>query len=160
MIGRAIGAALLAAGLCGCAKDMGGSISGGECKVFDRPPYAVRGATRYDQDVADNYVEGGVGACGWQRPAARPPELDAQPALKPASRPVRRRSVLRRIKDKVWPRAAIAPVTAAPVPPDRPVADDAPPPAEPLPPPKPKPRPLTAIEELLHLKPTEDGNTQ
>jgi hypothetical protein len=154
-----IGLGLLALlSLCGCAKDMGGSVSGGECKIFERPPYAVQGMRRYDQDWIDSQVEGGVGACGWQRPAARPPELDAQPTLKPTPKPVRKRSVLRKIKDKVWPRAAVAPVTAAPALPDRPVADDAPPPAEPLPPPPPKPRPLTAIEELLHLRPADAGH--
>lgn len=152
MIARAVAAVLLA-GLCGCAAQNGGSVAGGECRAFERPPYALRGATRYDQDVADNYVESGVGACGWQRPAARPPEIDAQPALKPAPKPVRKRSVLRRIKDKVWPHGTVAPVTAAPEAPV-PVAEEAPS-APAVPAPKPK-RPLTAIEELLHLRSADD----
>jgi hypothetical protein len=153
MIGRATGVVLLAACLAGCAKDLGGSVAGGECKVFERPPYAVQGARRYDQDWIDSTVEGGVGACRWPRPAPRPPEIDAAPPPKVvAVKPEKKRGVIRRIKDRVWPKAAIAPVEPVPAMPARPVADDAPPPAPPLPPPKPKPRPLTAIEELLHLR--------
>jgi hypothetical protein len=40
------------------------------------PEYAVRGKTKYDQNWVDDTVESGVGGCGWQRPAARPPALD------------------------------------------------------------------------------------
>lgn len=70
--------ALLALG--GCATRGPTSVSGDECRVFERPPYAVRGARPYDQEWIDSTVEGGVGACGWQRPAARPASLDASPA--------------------------------------------------------------------------------
>lgn len=170
MMGRVIVLLLALVGFAGCARDLGGSISGGECKVMERPPYAVRGAEPYDQDWIDSTVEGGVGACHWQRPAPRPPELDAvaprpAPTGKPvAVRPAKKRGLVRRFKDRVWPKTSVAPVAPAPEPPARPVAEDAPF-AAPLPapdvpapsaaPPKPR-RPLTPIEELLHLQPKDD----
>lgn len=76
MIGRA--AALLSLlALGGCVTTGVGSVAKGECKVMERPRYAVRGAQSYDQDWIDSTIEGGIGACKWKRPAPRPPELDA-----------------------------------------------------------------------------------
>ncbi|MDG9697880.1 hypothetical protein QC281_48405, partial [Streptomyces sp. DH17] len=82
-----ITAALL---LAGCeSQTLKGSIAGGECRIFERPPYVVRGAKPYDQDWIDRQVEGGVGGCRWPRPAPRPAELDAPAVVsaKPAPRP-------------------------------------------------------------------------
>ena len=47
--------------LAGCQTTGIGSVKGGECKIFERPPYAVRGVRQYDQDWIDSTVEGGVG---------------------------------------------------------------------------------------------------
>jgi hypothetical protein len=163
MIGRSMTLLLACASLGGCAPHLGGSVSGGECKIMERPLYAVQGQQRYDQDWIDSTIEGGVGACGWKRPAPRPPELDAAPALPakpPAVRPSRKPGLVKRIEQRVWPKTAVAPVAPVPMPTDRPVAADAPPPDPPLPAPEPpasKPkRPLTALEELLHLRPSDD----
>lgn len=139
MIRRAAAPLMLAAMLGGCATTGGGSVTGGECKVFERPPYAVRGVTQYDQDVADNFVESGVGGCKWKRPAARPATLDAAPAPKTAAKPAKKRTLIQRVKAKVWPTNVVAPVVLAPV-----VAPPAPAPA------LPKPAPRSAIDELLH----------
>jgi hypothetical protein len=129
--------------LSGC-ETLRGSIAGGECKVFERPEYAVRGLRSYDQHWVNSQVEGGIGACGWARPAARPPELDAvRPATKKAIQPTKKRSLVRRIKDrvKIWPDNP-APVVAAPLP--------VPEPPPPAPPPPAPPKPRSAIDELLH----------
>lgn len=143
--------------LAGCATDGLKSSVAGSCAVFERPPYAVRGATQYDQDVADKFVESGVAGCNWARPAARPPQLDRAPAPKPvAVAPApRRKGIVARIKHKVakaaakitgrpaapapaaFPDAPVAPVTAAPVVPE-------PPPAPPKAPPE-----RSRIEQLL-----------
>jgi hypothetical protein len=48
----------------GCAGKGPASIAGGECKIFERPEYAVRGAKPYDQDRIDSQAEGGVGGRG------------------------------------------------------------------------------------------------
>lgn len=117
-----------------------GSVAGGECKVFERPQYVVRGLRPYDQHWVNSQVEGGVGGCGWARPAPRPPELDAvKPAVSKSVQPPKKRSLIRRIKDrvKIWPDNP-APVVAAPLPE----------PETPQPPPPPAPR--SAIDELLH----------
>lgn len=100
------------------------SIPGGECKAFERPPYAVKGKTRYDQGVVDNFVETGVGACHWDRPARRPPELD-RPAATAASAvplPKPRPGIIHRAKQKaqslhLWPAGQTDPVMPTPVPP-------------------------------------------
>lgn len=132
--------AALASMLGGCVTTGGGSVTGGECKVFERPPYAVKGQTQYDQDVADNFVESGVGGCKWARPAARPATLDASPAPKVAPKPVKKRSLVQRIKAKVWPQRAVVPVV--------PVVIEAP---APLPEPAaPPPAPRSAIDKLLY----------
>lgn len=146
----------LALWLGGCATDGLKSSVAGSCAVFERPPYAVRGATQYDQDVADKFVESGVAGCNWDRPAARPPELDRMPAPKPVAAPApHRKGIVARIKHKVakaaakvtgrpaaappatFPDAPVAPVTATPVAPE--------PPRPPAPPPAPRSR----IEQLL-----------
>lgn len=131
MIGRAaLLLAILALG--GCVTTGEGSVTGGECKVFQAPQYAVRGARSYDQDWIDSTVEGGVGGCKWKRPAARPASLDVPKVAAP--KPVKRRSLVARVKAKVWPSAGVAPVEAVP---EAPVV--APPSA-----------PRSVIDELLH----------
>lgn len=127
---------LLAALLGGCETTSTVSIAGGECKVFERPAFAVRGLARYDQSWINRQVEGGVGACGWKRPAPRPAELDAEPARKVAPAP-KNRGVVARVKDaakSIWP-----PVPAAPLAPPVTAAPAAEPP----------PKPRSAIDELL-----------
>ena len=79
MIPRILALLLVAPLLSGCLKTLTGSVAGGESQVFERPPYAVRGRTTYDQNWIDSQVEGGVAAFGWERPAPRPPQLDAPP---------------------------------------------------------------------------------
>lgn len=130
---------LLALGAAGCAAKGPASIAGGECKIFERPEYAVRGKRPYDQDWIDSQVEGGVGGCGWKRPAARPASFDAAPARKPAPvAPPKKRTVVQRIKDRITGTPAPAPVpyVAAPIIPA--VAA-----------PKPAPAPRDPVDELL-----------
>lgn len=124
----------------GCVTTGGGSVTGGECKVFEAPKYAIRGATQYDQDWADSTIEGGVGACKWVRPAPRPAELDAPKAApKPHKLPAKK-NWLWRLK---WPHKAVAPVVNVPEVPVAvtPIAD---------PPPAPPPAPRSVIDELLN----------
>jgi hypothetical protein len=80
----------------GCVTDGTGSVAGGECKVFEAPQFAVRGATQHDQDWIDPTIESGIGGCKWKRPAPRPAEWDAPkvrnvrkvaPDAKPAKKP-------------------------------------------------------------------------
>lgn len=140
MIGRIACLALLASLVAGCMQTSGGgSIAGGESKVFAAPPYAVKGKAPYDQNIIDEWVEGGVAAYGWKRPAARPTSIDARPARsKTATTPKKKPGIVKRIKDCVttWPRAAVAPVVDTPVAP-APVA--VPPPAS-----------RDPVDELLH----------
>ena len=78
MIFRRLAVLLVGPILAGCAgNNLPCSVAGGECRVFEPPKYAVAGRTSYDQDWIDGNVEAGVGGCGWKRPAARPPGLDA-----------------------------------------------------------------------------------
>lgn len=79
--------------LTGCVTDGAagfGTFSGklgGVCDAFERPTYQIAGKTPYDQEWADKTTEAGVAGCKWERPAARPAELDAvvpTPAPKPA----------------------------------------------------------------------------
>jgi hypothetical protein len=119
MISRIL--ALLLAGplLGGCLKTLTGSVAGGESQVFERPPYAVRGKTTYDQNWIDSQVEGGVAAFGWDRPAPRPPQLDApQPSARKAAAPApaAKRTIVQRIKARITC-APVAPVpyVAAPI---------------------------------------------
>lgn len=116
------------------------SVSGGECRLSDPPPYVVLGAKKYDQGWIDETIEAHVAACNWPRPKARPAALDANgQAVAPA--PAKKRpGIIRRIKDSVKKHVGIwPPVTAAP---------PAPPPAAapPIAPPAPPPDPL---EDLL-----------
>ena len=118
--------------LAGCAATGPASITGGECKIFERPEYAVRGKRPYDQNWIDSQVEGGVGGCGWKRPAPRPAALDA-PRATPAAQPVMKRpSLIRRIRNRVMPadeHPEPMPYIAAPLPSAEPaVAPVAPPP--------------------------------
>lgn len=130
MIGRAL--LLTAAGvmLAGCQTTGVGSVKGGECRIFERPDYAVRGLRRYDQDWIDSQIEGGVGGCGWARPKPRPAALDGGAPRAAIARPAPRRSLIRRIRDRVAPKpaepaAAPAPIGASPPPaPPRDAVDD------------------------------------
>ena len=117
-----------------------GSVGGGECKIFERPQYVVLGKRAYDQDWIDSQVEGGVGGCGWKRPAARPPALDAVPGQRAKAPPVKKRGIIRRIKDLHPFTKPVAPVVETPAPP---VVVTSPPP---LPPP---PKPRDPVDELL-----------
>lgn len=131
---------LLALG--GCVTTGEGSISGSECKVFEAPKYAVKGARPYDQDWIDSTIEGGVGACHWQRPVARPASLDAPPKrpsvvkTKPALAPKKKPPLWLRMLRWNKPAPAAAPAPAVPtltVLPAEPAA----------------PAPRSAIDELL-----------
>lgn len=72
------------------------SVSGGECKVFDRPQFAVLGQTSYDQKWIDGNTEAGIAACGWDRPAKRPEDLQPMAAAKP--KPIKRKTLLQKAK--------------------------------------------------------------
>jgi hypothetical protein len=119
------------------------SIPGGESKVFEAPPYAVRGVTKYDQGWIDSQVEGGVAAFGWPRPAARPAAIEKHPAIRPAPAPAKKRGIIKRIKDRVTGKTpAIEPVPyLAPLAPAAVELRPAPPP------------PRDRVDELL--RPTE-----
>lgn len=142
MIARLILLALVAATLTGCQTIGPASVKGGECRIFERPEYAVRGKRPYDQDWIDGNVEAGVGGCGWKRPKARPASLDAVPGQKAA--PVKKRGILKRIKDRVVApfTAPVAPVVEVPAP-----VIVVPATAPPAPAPKP---PRDPVDELLH----------
>jgi hypothetical protein len=92
-------------------------VKGGECRVFEPPPYEVLGKTTYDQVYIDGNVEAGVGGCGWKRPAARPPGLDAK-TNKPAPHKAAKKKpgFLARIKARVVgkPVAPVPYIVAAP----------------------------------------------
>ena len=64
----------------------------------------IAGRTSYDQDWIDGNVEAGVGGCGWKRPAARPPGLDARNADKRAvhKAPKKKPGFLARVKRALW----------------------------------------------------------
>lgn len=112
----------LAFPLSGCLTSNGpASISGGECKVFLSPQYAVKGKTSYDQGYIDDVVESGVSACGWPRPAVRPKEFDA-PKNTPriATERPKKEGFIQRTKKVVraavpWPRAKPEPLLSQPV---------------------------------------------
>jgi len=136
----------LTVALAGCAgTKLPASVKGGECRVFERPAYVVLGKTQYDQDWVDGNVEAGIGGCQWQRPAPRPPELDAAPVTRqvPAAvKPKAKRKLIQRIRDGVWPRSNPAPVVVVPA------VTPAPPPVVVAAPPPPPPR--DPVMELLH----------
>lgn len=124
--------------LAGCATTGVGSVKGGECRLFERPQYAVKGLRRYDQDWIDGNIEAGVGGCGWKRPAARPASLDGKlPAVVKRKPP--RKSIIRRIKDKIIPKAVAKPIEPVPY-----IAPVAPPPSP--------PKPRDPVDELLGIK--------
>lgn len=131
---------LIALTVTACAgTNLPASVSGGECRVFEAPPYAVRGAARYDQRWIDSNVEAGVSACRWQRPQPRPAGLDAgvsavkrQAAAKP-SLGKRVKATVRKVLHRV---PAAEPAVA-------PVVEDAPAPAV-----APRP-PRSDLDELL-----------
>jgi hypothetical protein len=113
------------------------SVGGGECRVFERPGYAVLGQTRYDQNWIDSNTEAGVAACGWQRPKPRPQVL-GRPAGAGHHGPAKKKrpGLVSRIKRTVTPSAnahSSAPATA-PTPPSVPVAP---------------PKPRDPVDELL-----------
>jgi hypothetical protein len=120
----------LTAALAGCAgTKRPASVAGGECRIFEAPPYEVRGQTSYDQDYIDGNVEAGVGGCGWKRPAARPPELDARPkAAGPAAhkKPKKKPGFLARVKARVTGKP-VAPVPHIVAPPPAPIVVEPPP---------------------------------
>lgn len=112
--------------LAGCQTTGPASVKGGECRIFERPEYAVRGKRRYDQDWIDSQIEGGVGGCGWRRPKARPASIDGKPKAvsKAAQKPVQRPGIVQRIKDRVVPVPTPAPQPVAVVPAPAPVPRD------------------------------------
>lgn len=153
MIARAIAILVASVVLAGCAHNPDlTSIQGGESKVFEAPKYEVLGKTSYDQNWIDSQVEGGVAAYGWKRPLPRPPEIDAGAAPVPrkaAPKHARKKSIFRKIKDRILPSKKRKPVeTVAPAePPPVPVVTV----PDPVPPPQPAPppRPRDPVDELL-----------
>lgn len=146
---RILALLLLAPLLGGCLHTSGGgSVAGGACKIFDAPKFEVRGATQHDQDWIDPTIESGVGGCKWARPARRPPQWDAAPAPKVVvAKPAKKPGLLKRIKARVWPKAA-APVAHLTETAPRPIT--APPASMMLPAPAvPMAKPRTALDELL-----------
>ena len=146
---RTVAALALLLPLCGCITPGTGSVVGGECKVFERPQYAVRGVRPYDQDWIDSTVEGGVGACHWARPAARPAELDASPLVvkAPVAAPLKKHMPKWLSMIRAWPKRAMKPVAAVPA---APTPIEAVPVAEAAPALPPVAR--TAIDDLLDPK--------
>lgn len=110
----------LIAALAGCAgTKLPASVAGGECRVFERPEYTVKGATQYDQDVVDNFVESGVGGCNWKRPLPRPAGWTTHTVGgKTVPVPAKKRAgIVKRIKERVFAPEAPPPVAIAPIPP-------------------------------------------
>jgi hypothetical protein len=148
--------------LTGCITDGVGSVKGGDCKLFEAPQYAIRGATQHDQDWIDPTIEGGVGGCKWARPAPRPAEWDAKPvAARVAPAVPKKRSLAARVKARIWSghqtsvirhqmsvishqTSVISHLTTAP---PVVVVPEAPAPAAPVASP---PAPRSRIDELLH----------
>jgi hypothetical protein len=142
--------ALLALPLGGCDWQTFKSSVAGSCAVFERPPYAVRGKTPYDQDVADNFVESGVAGCDWPRPAPRPAALDVTPGKVVVTTLPKKRGIIRKLRDRILPaKVPDWPPAAAPI--DIPIvpapAEAEPPPAVVEAPPQP---PRSALDRLLH----------
>jgi hypothetical protein len=149
----------LTVALAGCAgTSLPGSVLGGECKVFPRPEFAVRGQTTYDQNWVDDTVESGVGGCKWERPKPRPPALDAPAARRAAplvlAPVVKKPGIVRRTANRVLHRTPKpAPGEATPLPTERPFDLE---PTQPVPyiqpvapPPPPPPPPKEPVDELL-----------
>lgn len=139
MIGRLVVLCLSGLMLAGCQTIGPASVKGGECRIFERPQFAVRGLRPYDQDWIDGNVEAGVGGCGWERPKARPASLDAVPGQKAKAAPApAKRGLIKRIKDRVAHpfSAPVAPVVESPA-------------IVVLPGPSPPPLPRDPVDELL-----------
>jgi hypothetical protein len=99
-----IGALALTVTACGTLRPA--SVGGGECRVFERPEYAVLGQTRYDQNWIDSNTEAGVAACGWRRPKQRPQVLGGPSGAKQFGPPKKKRpGLIGRIKRNVAPNA-------------------------------------------------------
>jgi hypothetical protein len=75
-------------------------VAGGECRVFEAPPYAVLGRDQYDQRWIDANVEAGVGGCGWQRPKPRP-EILAKAPVRASGVSKKRPTLHQRVKARV-----------------------------------------------------------
>jgi hypothetical protein len=146
MIRRLLTICVLGALLGGCAQRIGTtSIEGGEARVFERPEYAIRGATQYDQNWIDSQIEGGVAAFGWERPKPRPPELDAKPLPAAARAAPKKKSIFRRARDRVSGLKPAKPVefVSAPIMPAVKLRAEPPVPA----------RKRDAVDELLGIDP-------
>ena len=148
-----IGLLFCSVALTGCAGTrLPVSVSESECKIFERPPYQIKGATQYDQDWADGNTEAGVGGCAWQRPLPRPPELDAQAtrskvltAAKPAT-PKKKPGIFKRSVERVLHRRQeppVAPVVGPVIELPEIIVAPAPPPVAAPPPPQ------SALDALL-----------
>jgi hypothetical protein len=133
---RAIGALALTVTACGTLRPA--SVGGGECRVFERPEYAVFGQTRYDQNWIDSNTEAGVAACRWQRPKPRPQVLGRPPGAKHRTPPKQKPGLIGRIK------RTIAPSANAQSPPPATI-----PTPEPSPIPAPTATPRDPVDELL-----------
>jgi hypothetical protein len=155
-----LGLLSMTATLAGCAGTrLPASVKGGECRVFERPEFVVLGKRQYDQRWIDGNVEAGVGGCGWQRPAKRPPALDAAPSGRPlVVVPQRRASLMSRtfghIRKRVppLPRARPGSVEPAPFEAPRPaniVVPDVLAVPDPEPEAAPPPPPRAPVDELL-----------
>lgn len=134
------------------------SIPGGESKVFEAPPYEVKGQTQYDQNWIDSQVEGGVAAFGWPRPAPRPPELAKAGPPRKVVAPAKKKGIVRRIKDRVsssklWPAKTTAPVEPTPAPPEPTPAPVEAPAIVAAPQPAPPAKPRDTVDELLDPTP-------
>ena len=139
-----IGALALTVAACGTLRPA--SVVGGECRVFERPEYAVFGRTRYDQNWIDSNTEAGVAACGWQRPKPRPQGLDKATGGKQLA-PTKKKppGFISRIK------RAVAPSGTAQAPP--PVPEQQPVPAAPA-------KPRDPVDELLEPSDAPPANLQ
>lgn len=100
---------VLAVTLVACGTNPKGSVMGGDCKAFERPVYQVKGKAQYDQDWIDGNIEAGVGACNWERPAARPPSLDVPVATRrpPVIAPPKKKTILERLHLKRKPKPGV-----------------------------------------------------
>lgn len=58
----------LSAVVAGCAGQMPASVSGGECRVFTDPGFAVQGKRVVDRRWIGATQEKGISVCGWKRP--------------------------------------------------------------------------------------------
>ena len=54
--------------LSGCASKMPASVSGGECRIFHDPGFAVQGKRIQDKRWIGGVQETAIEVCGWKRP--------------------------------------------------------------------------------------------